>query len=92
MRNSIYHQLIKSVAFLDLNWKGPSVAYRERQGICLQDCGSTHGTHVGGQRLQPHKDHILSNDETVTFGVRVTSGARKSQLGNCCRFIAHEIH
>lgn len=44
------------------------------KGVCLHDNGSTHGTSVGGRRLQPQIDYTLSNDEIITFGVRVTSG------------------
>lgn len=76
--SSVCPLIIKSVQLLDIQSKGRSMAYKKRQGICLQDCGSTHGTYVGDNRLQPHVDHVLSNDENITFGVKVTSGTRKS--------------
>lgn len=50
------------------------------KGVCLQDNGSTHGTSVGGRHLPPQENYTLSNDEIITFGVRVTSGERKSAL------------
>lgn len=48
------------------------------KGVCLHDNGSTHGTSVGGRRLESQVDYSLSNDEIITFGVRVTSGERKA--------------
>ena len=45
-----------------------------RQRIILQDCGSTHGTYVSGDRLLPHKPHTLNESDVITFGSQVTSG------------------
>ncbi|KAL8794558.1 MAG: hypothetical protein Q9195_002893 [Heterodermia aff. obscurata] len=42
--------------------------------IILQDCGSTHGTFVSGERLTPHKPHVLNETDIITFGSRVMSG------------------
>ena len=46
------------------------------QGVELIDLGSTHGTYVGGRRLESNKSYRLSNDEDVTFGCRVINGLR----------------
>lgn len=46
------------------------------QGIELIDLGSTHGTYVGGRRLESNKSYRLSNNEDVTFGCRVINGLR----------------
>ena len=54
------------------------------KGVCLHDNGSTHGTSVGGRRLQPQVDYALSNGEIITFGVRVTSGERKATFSYDC--------
>lgn len=53
------------------------------QEVFLRDNGSTHGTSVGDRRLQSKVDYTLTNDETITFGVRVTSGERKSAFDPC---------
>ena len=45
-----------------------------RQRITLQDCGSTHGTFVSGERLTPHKAHVLNESDIITFGSRIVSG------------------
>lgn len=41
------------------------------------DSGSTHGTFVEDQRLEPRKEHGLSNWDKVVFGVPVLNGSRK---------------
>jgi hypothetical protein len=42
----------------------------------LQDQDSTHGTYIGNLRLEAYKNYSINNNDVVTFGVRVTSGAR----------------
>lgn len=46
------------------------------QRVLLRDNGSTHGTCVGNLNLKPNEDHSLTNDEVISFGVRVTVGER----------------
>ena len=48
------------------------------QKIYLHDYGSTHGTYIGTQRLESYKDYSINDNDIVTFGVRITSGARMS--------------
>lgn len=52
--------------------------YEHTQRAYLQDNNSTHGTYIGNKRLDAHKDYLINNNEVVSFGVRVTSGTRKS--------------
>lgn len=45
------------------------------QAVYLQDCGSTHGTYMGKQRLEPGVEYAVADGQVITFGQRVTSGA-----------------
>ncbi|KAM0804909.1 hypothetical protein BDR22DRAFT_916153 [Usnea florida] len=45
------------------------------QAVYLQDCGSTHGTYIGKQRLEPRVEYAVADGQVITFGQRVTSGA-----------------
>ena len=45
------------------------------QAVYLQDCGSTHGTYIGKQRLEPGVEYAVADGQVITFGQRVTSGA-----------------
>lgn len=56
--------------------------YEYIQRAYVQDNDSTHGTYLGNERLDAYKDYLIDNNEIVTFGVRVTSGARKSFLAH----------
>ena len=51
-----------------------NICLHREQRIVLQDCGSTHGTFVSGERLSPHKPHGLNESDIITFGSRVMSG------------------
>ena len=54
--------------------KPTDICLHRRQRVFLQDCGSTHGTFLSGERLLPHKPHALNESDIITFGSRVTSG------------------
>ena len=45
------------------------------QAVYLEDCGSTHGTYIGKQRLEPGVEYAVADGQVITFGQRVTSGA-----------------
>lgn len=46
-----------------------------KQAVYLQDCGSTHGTYIGKERLEPGVEYAVADGQVITFGQRVTSGA-----------------